>query len=33
LPAAHLGARVDVQDKQSYLRGLMFLAFAYLTKL
>src|ERR1700675_2416603 len=33
LPATHLGSRVDVQDKQDYLRGLMFLAFAYLTKL
>jgi len=33
LPATHLGTRVDVQDKQGYLRGLMFLAFAYFTKL
>ena len=33
LSATHLGTRVDVQDKQGYLRGLMFLAFAYFTKL
>lgn len=33
LAAAHFGSRVDVEDKHGYLRGLMFLALAYLTKL